>query len=427
MKSSSLVLAACAFLAASASSLFALDSEVVIDVLPTAALARTGPSSPWMQTEATEMTVQAALSHTQPITDGLSIFGSLWAIADTLPSHTPLSTPPSKVDIESRILELRLAWEIVPGTLIWDVGKEVIHPSSGFFRTPLNVLSHGALGGAENLTGSAVGAWEEGWVGTGLKLLVGDVSISNFFSPRMVWADDVDGVLRYVSARQNDYENLARVDIRLGATDLQILGLLSSGGAGSADPELRFTGGAGLDASIGDSLTVRAEVSIVDSQDRTVVVDSQTLATSTETVAWAPRALAGLTWTSRDQLTVMGEYFYNGMGFVGGDYSRLIGYTQSLRNTPGLADQLDQLGSFSAARHYGFLRVSGKIDDTLSAAAWTTVNLQDLSGFYAIVLTLTHDVWSVNASLMDAWGGTDTEAGLSPLLWRADVGVSLFL
>ncbi|HEY9593497.1 MAG TPA: hypothetical protein VHE79_03410, partial [Spirochaetia bacterium] len=91
------------------------------------------------------------------------------------------------------------------------------------------------------------------------------------------------------------------------------------------------------------------------------------------------------------------------------------------------ADQLDQLGSFSAARHYGFLRVSGKIDDTLSAAAWTTVNLQDLSGFYAIVLTLTHDVWSVNASLMDAWGGTDTEAGLSPLLWRADVGVSLFL
>jgi len=28
---------------------------------------------------------------------------------------------------------------------------------------------------------------------------------------------------------------------------------------------------------------------------------------------------------------------------------------------------------------------------------------------------------------MDAWGNTETEAGLSPLLWRVDMEVSLFL
>ena len=55
------------------------------------------------------------------------------------------------------------------------------------------------------------------------------------------------------------------------------------------------------------------------------------------------------------------------------------------------------------------------------------MNLQDLSGLTGIVFTLTYDKWTVNASLVDAWGNTDTEAGLSPLLWRGDLEVSLFL
>ena len=124
----------------------------------------------------------------------------------------------------------------------------------------------------------------------------------------------------------------------------------------------------------------------------------------------------------------MAEYYYNGLGFIGNDYAQLIAYSQSLRSTPGSGpDLLDQSGTFSAAQHYGFVRVSGKIDDKLTAAGWTEVNLQDLSGLTGIVLTLTYDKWTVNASLMDAWGNTDTEAGLSPLLWTADLEVSLFL
>ncbi len=55
------------------------------------------------------------------------------------------------------------------------------------------------------------------------------------------------------------------------------------------------------------------------------------------------------------------------------------------------------------------------------------MNLQDLSGLTGVVLTLTYDKWTVNASLMNAWGNTDTEAGLSPLLWKVDMEVSLFL
>jgi len=231
-----------------------------------------------------------------------------------------------------------------------------------------------------------------------------------------------------VTLQQSDYQNLTQVDFRLGEADIRVLGLATSGGSGSSDPDVHVQLGTGLDTDLGDSVTIRAEICAADRQDRTVVTDSQLLSTTSQTVSWAPRALAGFTWTNADQLSVMAEYYYNGAGLVGADYSRLLQYTEALRglSAPTSLDLLDQLGTFSAAQHYGFLRVAGKIDDSLSAAAWTQVNLQDLSGLTGIVLTLGQPRWSVNASVVDAWGGPDTEAGLLPLLWRANLEVSLF-
>ncbi len=399
---------------------WAWDGQLLLDMLPTAALVQQVPMSPWVQTDFTEITGQAALSHNQALADGLSLSGTAWGMADSLPSGTPLATPPGKIDIQSRILELKLIWEVVPGTLIWDIGKKVIHPSSGFFRTPLNVISHPAL--SANLTGAAVGTWEEGWVGTDVTLLVGGLSISNFFSPRLQWSSQADTALQYVSLPQNDFQNLTRVDIRIGVADVRLLGLLSS------DPDTPLQLGAGVDTNIGDSITVRAEVSAASSQSGLRVADAQALTTSSETVSWAPRALVGATWTNAQQLSVMAEYYYDGAGFVGADYAQLIQYSQNNRNSGGMApDLLDQFGTFNAGRHYGFVRVSGKIDDKLTAAGWTQVNLQDLSGLTAVVLTFTYDKWSLNGSLMDAWGTTDTEGGLSALLWKADLEISLFL
>ena len=410
-------------------SLHAWDAQALLDVVPTAVLVQQNPpSSPWMQLETTELDGQAALSHSQPLAEGLSISGTLWGMADTLPSGLPWATPSGKIDLQGRILELKLVWEVIPGTLIWDVGKKVIHPSSGFFRTPLNVISHGALGNTANLTGSAVGTWEEGWVGTDLTLLVGSFSISNFFSPRLQWSSDADRALQYVSLPQNDFQDLTRVDVRIGEADVRLLGLVATGGPGSSDTALHLQLGAGLDTTISDSITVRAEVSAADSQFRLGVANAQLLTTSAETLSWAPHALAGFTWTNAQQLSVMAEYYYNGSGFSGSDYTELIQYSQVRKTSPGSsADLLDQFGVFSAGRHYGFVRVSGKVDDTLGAAGWTQVNLQDLSGLTGLVLTFTYDKWSLNCSLLDAWGTADTEGGVSLLLWKLDLEVSLFL
>ncbi|HYW82807.1 MAG TPA: hypothetical protein VFB30_06115 [Spirochaetia bacterium] len=409
--------------------LWAWDAQAVLDVVPTAALVQQQPpSSPWMQAETTEVSGQAALSHSQTLAEGLSLSGTAWGLADSLPSGSPFETPPGKVDIKSRILELKLVWEVVPGMLIWDIGKKVIHPSSGFFRTPLNVISHGPLGNAANINGAAVGTWEEGWIGTDVTLLLGNFTISNFFSPRMLWSSQADSVLQFFSLPQNDFQNLTRLDVRLGNADMRFLGLVSSGGPGSSDPGVNLQLGAGVDTNIGDSITVRAEVSAANSQSRLTVADPLLATVSTDTVHWAPQALVGATWTNAQQLSLMAEYYYNGGGFAGSDYTQLIRYSQNRRSTyPNAPDLLDQFGTLSAGRHYGFVRISGKLDDTLTAAGWTQVNLQDLSGLTGILLTLTHDTWSLNGSLMNAWGTRDTEAGLSPLLWRIDLELTLFL
>jgi hypothetical protein len=54
----------------------------------------------------------------------------------------------------------------------------------------------------------------------------------------------------------------------------------------------------------------------------------------------------------------MAEYYYNGLGFIGDDYPRLVSYSRTLHGTPGAAghDLLDQFETFEAVQH-GFLRV----------------------------------------------------------------------
>lgn len=403
-----------------------LEIEATLDVLPTASLGQESGTS--MQTEATRLLAQVAASHKQSLGDNLSLSGTFWVDADSLPSGTPLDTPDDKLKLTSRVLELGLEWEALPGQLIVDVGKKIIHPSSGFFKTPLNVLSRGSASGLIPSTGAAVSTWEEGWVGADLTYLTGNVTIANFFSPRMEWSDSADQTLQYLSQQQDEYNDLLRFGLRIGKADVRLLALTSSGGPGSENPDLHLCLGAGVDTNVGNSLTLRAECSVADSLDRLAVVDEKLLTSRDESVAWAPRALAGFTWTGPNDLSVMAEYYYNGLGMIGPDYEELIHYSVNRLSMPAAPapDVLDQFGGFEAARHYGFARVSGQLETDLAPALFSVVNLQDFSGITGVNLAYTRDTWALSGSIVDYWGGKDTEAGLSPLLWQIDIQLSLF-
>jgi hypothetical protein len=418
-----------------------LEVEADLDVFPTASLAQEGGGQS-MQVEATRIVAQSAISHKQALGEGLTLSGTAWLDADSLPSESPLAVPATKLDMNARLLEFGLEWEALPGALILDLGKKIIHPSSGFFKTPLNMLSRPAIGDVPSSTAAAVGKWEEGWVGADLTWLAGNFSIANFFSPRLAWSQGADQVLQYISQQQSEYDDLLRLGYRIGEADLRLLALTSADSIGGADSDFHLQAGAGLDVNLGDSLTVRAEASAADSTDRLYVVDATRMTSGTESVAWAPRALLGFTWAEggAKDLSVMAEYYYNGLGFVGSDYDRLMQYSgnslaaagpsvaggRSVAGGQGVADVLDQYGSFEAARHYGFARVAGNIEDDLAAQLWVVANLQDLSCMTGAVLTYTRDAWAVSGALVDAWGGSNTEEGLSPLLWRLDLELSLF-
>jgi len=148
-------------------SAFALEGEVDVDAAPSASLAPTGaPGSPLVQAEATRITSQFALSGKAAPTEGLAISATAWALLDSLPSYDPQQVPGARLALSSRLLQADLAWQIIPGALIWDTGKQIIHPSSGFFRTPLNLISRGAAGNVPQQIPAAAPQWEEGWIGT---------------------------------------------------------------------------------------------------------------------------------------------------------------------------------------------------------------------------------------------------------------------
>ena len=419
---------AMALAAAAALPVFALEGEIDVDAAPEAALAPTqGPGSPLAQAEATRITSQLALSgHTSPA-EGLTLSATAWGLLDTLPDYNPLNVPGNRLAVSSRLLQADVSWQIIPGVLIWDTGKEIIHPSSGFFRTPLNLISRGAAGNVPQQIPAAAPQWEEGWIGTRLLWIVGDFSIEDFFSPRLVWSSDTDSVLGYMSAQQEDFIDQLRIQAHVAGVDLQALGLVSTGGPGSADPAVHAQAGAGVDANIGSRVTVRGEVSLADSLPRIAVADPALLTTSAQSVPWVVRALAGFTWSITTKTSLMVEYAYDGLGFAGADYSSVIQYARNrLANGGAGPDVLGQFGSFEAAQHYAFARLAKDITDQLTAQGWVEVNLQDPSAMDGIGITMTNDGWGLSGSVTNTWGGNATEAGVSPFLWQLDVELKLF-
>jgi hypothetical protein len=405
----------------------AAEGDVVVDYLQTSALTpQSGAASAKpMQVDFAEVKTEAGVSDRRLLAEGLTLSGTIWAQVDSLPSGSPMSPPASKLDFQSRILELLATYEILPGALILDIGKRVIHPSSGFFKAPLNLMPRPVLDVAASQQGAAVGKWEEGWMGGGITWISDKLTLADFFSPRMAWPDDARSKLQYLTLPQEDFQNLARLGWRVGEADLRLLTLVSKGRLGGPDTPFHLRVGAGVDTNFGESVTVRAEAEAADSQMRPTVVNDS-LQVQNVSQAWAPRGLVGFTWANARELSIMAEYYYNGLGFSGHAYKLLMHYQASRLTSPQLPDLLGEYGTFEAARHYAFVRAAGTIDDRLTAEAWIIANLQDWSGLSGALVRLTRDRWSLSGSLMWAWGNNLTEGNLLPMTWRVGLEASLF-
>lgn len=407
---------------------FALQGEIATDFAPSGALVSIGgPDSALLQEETTRITTQAVVTDRRQIGRHLSLGGTAWLLLDSLPTYDPTDVPPARIDFSSRLLQLDLTWQIIPGELIWETGKQIIHPSSGFFRQPLDLISRGAAGNVPIQVPGAAAMWEEGWIGTKLDWLVGDFTVENFFSPRLSWSSEANNGLQYLSARQPDWIDQSRLDLHLGTVDVQLLGLLSTAATSAADSALSFSGGAGVDASIGQNLTLHSEISATNLQDRLNVVDPASLTTVIQAMHWAPHALAGFTWSFTPDLSLMAEYYYNGSGFFGNNYTSVLQYAQNRRSSESSApDLLGQFGSFDAGRNYSFIRLADNLTQKLSVQGWSEINLQDGSGMYGGSLSVLNDNWGLTGSVMNTWGKNDTEAGLMTQLWQFDLEAQVY-
>ncbi len=114
----------------------------------------------------------------------------------------------------------------------------------------------------------------------------------------------------------------------------------------------------------------------------------------------------GFTWAQGGDkdLSVMAEYYYNGLGFARSDYDQVIQYSRNSLTAGGRASPMSSTNTeLGVARHYCFARVAGNIEDELGAQLWVVANLQDFSCVTGAVLTYTKDAWAISGALIDAW------------------------
>jgi hypothetical protein len=386
-----------------------------------------GPGSAQVEELSSRTTTQGIVSDSRSLSEGLSLSGTGWLLLDSLPTDDPTQVPDRRLDVSGRLLQLEMKWQAIPGALVFDVGKQIIHPSSGFFKTPLNLLSRGAAGNTPQQTPAASPQWEEGWWGVKVIGFLGDWTLEYFVAPPLTWSDSADAFLQYVSLKQSDLSNQVRLDWHWGVADIQVLSLLTVSDPGTPSPSVHDQTGVGLDTNVGDHLTVRAEATLADSLSRLSVVDANAQTTASQSLSWVPKALVGATWSINNDVSFVGEYYYDGLGFTGNDYTSALQYARNRLNSGSLSpDVAGQFGNLSLAANYIFFRLTDSFTDQISGQCWAEVNLQDASGMYGLGLSATYDHWGISGSLAETWGAGGTEGNILPFMWQADIELQFY-
>jgi hypothetical protein len=396
-----------------AASVFGWDGTVVTDVTPTAALVTQGNGSP-IEAQSTRTTTQAVVSNNLTLSPGWTFSGTGWLLLDSLPTSDPTQVPANRLAWSSRVLQLDAQGQLVPGVIFVDLGKQIIHPSAGFFKTPLNLLSRGAAGNTPQQTPAASPQWEEGWWGAKVAGTWGDWTLEDFVAPPLSWSDAADKTLQELSAQQPDLNNQLRVDGHIDAIDLQGLALVTVTDPGRTESVTHVQTGVGIESSVGDHLAVHAEATLADSLDRLQPSGGQI---ANQSVAWVPRALAGLNWSVNSDVSFLAEYEYNGLGFFGSEYTSAVQAGSAVS---------EQFGAFSLARNYAFFRLADNFTSQITGQGWTEVNLQDASGQFGLGLAAKYDQWGLSGSITETWGADRTEAHELPYLWQLDAELQFY-
>jgi len=296
---------------------------------------------------------EAVASHRQALGAGWSAEATVLAALDTLPSGDTRNLPPRKLEPSARVLEGWLGWEALPGLLTLGAGKRILQPSSAFSHKPLDWLSRSDdPDSREGRTGAQAALFGDAW------------SASVFAAPALAF----DGTAQAFG--------LGRLGVHLGSVDVKALVLQYT-------DDSRPRGGLGLDGGWGDHLTLRAEAA-ADADPAKPRVDT----------------LAGLTWTTDDQTTLMFE---------------------------GSWDDRGQSGVTT-----GFARLAGNLEDRLTAEAWLKAEskagsaLSNLGGWVGSGLTWSAPTWSMEGTWLAAWGPPGTTAGDSALRWKVGLEVKTF-
>ncbi len=168
---------------ASGSAVFGLEGELAVDGTPSASQQQF-QGFPGRAGGGYADHVPARAERAGPGSDVFSLSATAWGLLDSLPDFNP-NVRAGTVSLFQAAC-FRRTWS-GRSFRVPDLGHgQGDHPSSsGFFWTPLNLISRGPArkrAAANTRFRSPVGG---GWIGTKLLWIVGELSVENFFSPQL--------------------------------------------------------------------------------------------------------------------------------------------------------------------------------------------------------------------------------------------------
>lgn len=284
--------------------------------------------------------------------------------------------------------------------LLLTVGKEVVRSGVGYFKNPSDFLVSRFL---SKKSKSDTDKYLEGRFLVDLLGFFDVYSIQLIFSPKIVWNDESKQVLEYLFTKQEDYKVFSKFSGNFWGIDFSTIFCYDE----------KFNLGINLAYVIGENLEIHFEGAIADRGiqkflgEKDVIIDIGGIPTKvgvTNTleereVRWVPEVVLGTHYTFVDEkLTIMFEYFYNGIGLDREEWFKTLDRFEEVYNGLSVTNSysptdfllLASLNTFKMfveyygftkfVKHYGMLRIHKKFEIPLEGEVIVVKNLVDFSG-----------------------------------------------
>lgn len=333
-------------------------------------------------------------------------------------------TSPQYDSIMSKILDAYLYLDIFP-TLFMELGKKNVKSGTAYFKSPTDFFDRDPEI-LKRQTATAYDKTREGTCGLGLLYLGSKFSIYEFFSPKINWAGKkiVD---QFITSKQQYLQSYTKLSLKVALSDIDLLYYWQINKKDEFSSKIGFN----CVTLIKEKLEIHADGVINQNTEIMNITKDSIYDVNRKNVNWHGQITLGLNYSFNNNINLIMEYFYNGIGHSGKKYQNILDYSSAMSRMGdrGAYNVMYSYGLFNLAKHYCMQRISYSTTDyTIESSVSNLLNIIDGSGLINPKVSLLHDrKIKFNFEGGYFYGKQKTELRIQPLKYFLKTNIELFI